>query len=54
MDAVQRIETGFFVPDICSELCINTAMFYKWRKHGGMGASMMSRMKELLEENRCS
>ena len=28
-------------------------MFYRWRaKFGGMDASMMSRMKELEEENR--
>jgi putative transposase len=29
------------------------ATFYKWRaKYGGMDVSMMSRMKELEEENR--
>jgi putative transposase len=32
---------------------ISTATFYKWRdKYGGMIVSMMSRMKELKEENR--
>jgi putative transposase len=41
------------VPDICRELGISTATFYKWRaKYGGMDVSMMSRMKELEEENR--
>jgi putative transposase len=31
---------------------ISTATFYKWRaKYGGMAVSMMSRMKELEEEN---
>ena len=53
MDAVKRVEAGFAVPDICRELGISTATFYKWRaKYGGMDVSMMSRMKELDEENR--
>jgi putative transposase len=34
-------------------LGISTATFYKWRaKFGGMDTSMMSKMKELEEENR--
>ena len=38
---------------MCRELCISTATFYKWRaKFGGMDTSMMSKMKELEEENR--
>ena len=53
MDVVKRVEAGFGVPDICRELGISTATFYKWRaKYGGMDVSMMSRMKELEEENR--
>jgi putative transposase len=32
---------------------ISTATFYKWRaRYGGIDVSMMSRMKELEEENR--
>ena len=31
VDAVKRVETGFGVPDICREMGINTATFYKWR-----------------------
>ena len=32
---------------------ISTATFYKWRaKYGGMNVSMMSRIKDLEEENR--
>ena len=50
MDAVKRVEVGIGVPDICRELGISTAKFYKWRaKFGGMDVSMMSRMKELEE-----
>ncbi len=53
MDAVKRVEAGFGVPDICREKAISTATFYKWRsKYGGMDVSMISRMKELEEENR--
>ncbi len=41
------------VPDLCRELGVRVATFYKWRaKYGGMDTSMMARMKELEEENR--
>ena len=53
MDALKRVESGISVPDICRELSISTATFYKWRaRFGGMDTSMMSKMKELEEENR--
>jgi putative transposase len=53
VDEVKRVEAGLSVLDICRELGISTATFYKWRaKYGGMDVSMMSRMKELEEENR--
>ena len=53
MEALKRVESGPGVYDPCRELCIRTATFYKWRaKYGGMDTSMMSRMKELEEENR--
>jgi putative transposase len=31
MDAVKRVEACIGVPDICGELGISTATFYKWR-----------------------
>ena len=41
------------MPELCRELGISNATFYKWRaKFGGMDASLMARMKELEEENR--
>lgn len=41
------------MPDICRDLGISTATFYKWRaKYGRMDVSMMSCMKELKDENR--
>ncbi len=53
MDALKRVDVGLGVPDVCRELGISTATFYKWRaKYGGMDVSMMSRLKELEEENR--
>jgi hypothetical protein len=37
MNAVKRVEAGFYVPDICCELGISAARFYKWRaKYDGM------------------
>jgi putative transposase len=53
MDALKRVEAGLSVPEVCRELGISVATFYKWRaKFGGMDASLMARMKELEEENR--
>ena len=53
IDALKRAEAGLSVPDLCRELGISSATFYKWRaKYGGMDASLMARMKELEEENR--
>ena len=31
MDAVKRVEASFCVPDICPEMGISAATFYKWR-----------------------
>lgn len=40
------------MPELCRELGISSATFYKWRaKYGGMDVSMMARMKELEAEN---
>ena len=53
MAALKRVEAGLAVPEICRELGISTATFYKWRaKFGGMDASLMTRLRELEEENR--
>ena len=53
IDALKRVEAGLSVPDVCRELGISVATFYKWRaKFGGMDTSLMARMKELEEENR--
>ena len=50
---LRQAEAGAPVPELCREHTISSATFYKWRaKYGGMDASLMSRMKELEEENR--
>jgi hypothetical protein len=37
MAALKRVEAGLPVPEMCRELGISTATFYKWRsKFGGM------------------
>lgn len=49
---LKEAENGVPVPQICREYGISSATFYKWRaKYGGMDVSMMSRLKELEQEN---
>ena len=52
MDALKQAESRKPVPELCRELGISSATFYKWRsKYGGMDASLMARLKELEAEN---
>jgi putative transposase len=52
METLKKGDAGLAVPEICRELGISTATFYKWRaKYGGMDTSMIARMKELEAEN---
>jgi putative transposase len=52
MEALKRVESGLTVPEICREMGISSATFYKWRsRYGGMDTPMISRMKELELEN---
>lgn len=52
MEGLKRAEAGLAVPELCRELGISSATFYKWRaKYGGMDTPMISRMKELELEN---
>ena len=49
---LQQAENGVPVPELCRQHGMSSATFYKWRsKYGGMDASMMSRLKELEQEN---
>ena len=50
--AIQEHEAGRKAEDICRELGVTTASFYKWRqRYGGMDVSEVKKMKELQEEN---
>lgn len=50
---LKQAEGGRPVPELCREHGMSSAAFYKWRsKFGGMDASLMSRLKELEDENR--
>jgi putative transposase len=53
MAILKQAEAGSPVPELCREHGMSSATFYKWRsKYGGMDASMMSRLKEIEDENR--
>jgi len=53
INILKQAEAGLPVPALCREHGMSSATFYKWHaKFGGMDASMMSRMKELEDENR--
>ena len=53
MAILKQAEAGSPVPELCREHGMSSATFYKWRsKYGGMDASMMTRLKELEDENR--
>lgn len=53
LSILKQVEAGSPVPELCREHGISSATFYKWRaRYGGMDASLMTRMKELEEENR--
>jgi putative transposase len=50
--AIQEHEGGRKAEDICRELGITTAAFYKWRqRYGGMEVSDVKKMKTIEEEN---
>lgn len=50
---LKQAEAGSPVPELCREHGISSATFYKWRaKFGGMDASLMTRLRELEDENR--
>ncbi len=54
MASHNQAEADTPIPELCREHGMSLATFYKWRaKYGGIDASMMARLKELEEENRC-
>jgi putative transposase len=50
---LKQAENGAKLPQLCREHGISSATFYKWRStYGAVDVSLMSRMKELEDENR--
>ena len=50
--AIQEHDNGRDAKELCRELGISTAAFYKWRqRYGGMQVNELKRVKELEEEN---
>ena len=53
MAILKQAEAGTPAPELCREHGMSSATFYKWRtKFGGMDASLLSRLRELEDENR--
>lgn len=50
--AIQEHENGRDAKELCRELGISTAAFYKWRqRYGGLDVNELKRVKELEDEN---
>ena len=50
--ALKENEAGRKTEDICQELEVSRAAFYRWKSpYGGLEASDVKRLKELEEEN---
>jgi putative transposase len=50
--AIQEHEAGRDAKDLCRDLGISTAAFYKWRqRYGGLEVNELKRVKELEDEN---
>ena len=53
MAILKQAEAVTPAPELCRKHGISSATFYKWRtKFGGMDASLLTRLRELEDENR--
>jgi len=53
MGILKQAEGGTPVSELCREHGMSNASFYKWRaKFGGMDASLITKMKDMAEQNR--
>jgi len=51
--ALKRHESGVSADEICREMGVSSASFYKWKKkYAGMGISELRQLKSLEDENR--
>lgn len=52
LTVLKQAESGLPVNDVCRQIGVSPATFYKWRaKYGGLDASELSRMRDLEDEN---
>ena len=51
--ALQQVEAGMAVKEVCRQMGISEQTFYRWKKkYGGLGVSELRRLKQLEDENR--
>lgn len=50
---LQRIEQGQPLADVCREVGISDATYYRWKaQYGGLEVSQLRRLRQLEDENR--
>jgi putative transposase len=50
---LRRVEGGHLVGEVCRDLGITEATFYRWKKkYGGIGSPELRELRQLREENR--
>ena len=50
---LKRVEGGQPLADVCRELGISDATYYRWKaQYGGLEVSQLRRLRQLEEENR--
>jgi len=53
MAILKQADNSVPIPELCREHGMSNSSFYKWRtKYGGMDATLITRMKELEDQNR--
>jgi putative transposase len=51
--ALKRVEGGVVVGEVCRELSITEATFYRWKKKfGGISSPELRELRQLRDENR--
>ena len=51
-EAEAKLAGGATVPEICKQIGISEASYYRWKsEYGGMAVDQMRRLKELEKEN---
>lgn len=51
-EAEVKLASGATVPEVCKQLGISEASYYRWKsEYGGMAVDQLKRLKELEKEN---